>query len=132
MTTHRRLLTWAALLCLTNSPSNAQDMQLWYDKPASQWVEAIPLGNGRLGAMVFGGVQQKRLQLNEESLWAGQPVDSYPDDFQDNLKILQDLVLAGKTAEASDFGQQYMVRSPLRFALTNRSVTCCLFIPARQ
>ena len=47
---------------------------LWYRRPATQWVEALPLGNGRLGAMVFGGVERERLQLNEESLWSGGPV----------------------------------------------------------
>ena len=44
---------------------------LWYDKPALKWVEALPVGNGRLGAMIFGGMNQERLQLNEGTLWAG-------------------------------------------------------------
>ena len=48
-------------------------MLLWYSKPASQWVEALPIGNGRLGAMVFGGIERERLQLNEDSLWSGGP-----------------------------------------------------------
>jgi alpha-L-fucosidase 2 len=55
--------------------ATAQDLKLWYDKPAGQWVEALPVGNGRLGAMVFGGVDQERLQLNEGTLWAGGPYD---------------------------------------------------------
>src|SRR6218665_706979 len=46
---------------------------LWYERPASQWVEALPVGNGRLGAMVFGGIGQERIQLNEDTLWAGGP-----------------------------------------------------------
>ena len=49
--------------------------RLWYEQPAEQWVEALPLGNGRLGAMVFDGVQQARYQLNEDTLWAGMPAD---------------------------------------------------------
>jgi alpha-L-fucosidase 2 len=48
--------------------------KLWYQQPARQWVEALPLGNGRLGAMVFGGVEQELLQLNETTLWSGGPV----------------------------------------------------------
>ena len=52
--------------------------KLWYDQPAKEWTEALPLGNGRLGAMVFGSIVKERLQLNEESLWAGEPVDTYP------------------------------------------------------
>ena len=49
--------------------------KLWYQQPAAQWVEALPIGNGRLGAMIFGGVEYERLQLNEDTLWAGRPYD---------------------------------------------------------
>ena len=49
--------------------------RLWYDKPAAKWEEALPVGNGRLGAMVFGGLATERLQLNEGTLWAGGPYD---------------------------------------------------------
>jgi alpha-L-fucosidase 2 len=48
---------------------------LWYRTPAAGWNEALPIGNGRLGAMVFGGVREERLQLNEDSVWAGQKLD---------------------------------------------------------
>ena len=47
--------------------------KLWYDHPAQNWNEALPIGNGRLGAMVFGNVAAERLQLNEETIWAGRP-----------------------------------------------------------
>jgi alpha-L-fucosidase 2 len=53
----------------------ASPMVLWYRRPAAQWVEALPIGNGRLGAMVFGGIERERLQLNEDSLWSGGPRD---------------------------------------------------------
>src|SRR5688572_7009061 len=49
--------------------------KLWYRQPAASWVQALPVGNGRLGAMVFGGVDSDRLQLNEDTLWAGGPYD---------------------------------------------------------
>ena len=48
---------------------------LWYDAPAEEWEEALPIGNGRLGAMVYGGVTQETIQFNEETLWTGQPHD---------------------------------------------------------
>ncbi len=48
---------------------------LWYQQPASEWVEALPVGNGRLGGMVFGRIEDERIQLNEETVWAGQPTD---------------------------------------------------------
>jgi alpha-L-fucosidase 2 len=55
--------------------SRGDDLRLWYRRPAAEWLEALPLGNGRLGAMVFGGATSERLQLNEETLWSGGPRD---------------------------------------------------------
>ena len=54
--------------------ADSERYALWYDEPAAEWIEALPVGNGRLGAMCFGGVQEARIQLNEESVWAGPPV----------------------------------------------------------
>ncbi|HUT92659.1 MAG TPA: glycoside hydrolase N-terminal domain-containing protein [Thermoguttaceae bacterium] len=88
---------------------------LWYRQPASKWVEALPLGNGRLGAMVFGGVDEERLQLNEESLWAGEPLDVYPEHFTENLRKVQALVLDGKIAEARALGLETLTKSPTSF-----------------
>ena len=48
-------------------------MKLWYSQPAKEWTEALPVGNGRLGAMIFGGPSQERLQFNEDTLWTGEP-----------------------------------------------------------
>ncbi len=53
----------------------ADPLSLWYRRPARQWVEALAIGNGRLGAMVFGGIDNERIQLNEGTLWAGGPYD---------------------------------------------------------
>ena len=57
------------------APDSASPWTLWYRQPAEQWVEALPVGNGRLGAMVHGGTGKERLQLNEDSLWGGGPYD---------------------------------------------------------
>ncbi|TCD28558.1 glycoside hydrolase family 95 protein [Pedobacter psychrodurus] len=62
------------LIVLNFNQLFAQKQQLWYNKPAKQWTEALPVGNGRLGAMVFGGVKEELLQLNEATLWSGGPV----------------------------------------------------------
>ena len=51
-----------------------QPLSLWYNKPATYWEEALPVGNGRLGAMVYGGVSKEIIQMNEDTLWAGPPV----------------------------------------------------------
>jgi len=53
--------------------TDTASMKLWYKRPAKKWMQALPIGNGRLGAKVFGGAQSERIQLNEESLWAGGP-----------------------------------------------------------
>ncbi len=88
---------------------------LWYRQPAEEWHEALPLGNGRLGAMVFGGVPHEHIQLNEESLWAGEPLDVYPEDFAKHLKTVQQLVLDGRIPEAHDYGQEHLTAKPTGF-----------------
>ena len=93
----------STVLVLSTEPTSAQErVRLWYDEPASKWTEAMPLGNGRLGAMVFGTILKERLQLNEESLWAGEPTDVHPEDFSENIRKLQDLVLKGRISEARE------------------------------
>jgi len=62
-----------AVTPLTGAPAGG--LTLWYQQPALYWEEALPVGNGRLGAMVFGGVSDERLQLNEDTVWAGGPYD---------------------------------------------------------
>lgn len=77
-------------------------MKLWYDRPASNWNEALPLGNGRLGAMVFGTPAMERLQLNEETLWAGSPNNNIHDKAKDALPTVRKLIFEGKYVEAQD------------------------------
>jgi alpha-L-fucosidase 2 len=90
-------------------------LRLWYGEPAAKWTDAMPLGNGRLGAMVFGSVSKERIQLNEESLWAGEPTDAYPEDFSQNIRKLQELVLEGKISEARELGLAKLTKSPTSF-----------------
>src|ERR1700740_1422513 len=63
----------------------ARPDRLWYRQPAQKWVEALPVGNGRIGAMIFGGIAQERLQLNEDSLWGGGPYDPVNPEAHDAL-----------------------------------------------
>lgn len=86
-------------------------LRLLYDEPASKWTEAMPLGNGRLGAMVFGAAATERLQLNEESLWAGEPNDVYPDNFSQNIRTLQELVLEGRISKARELGLEKLTKT---------------------
>ena len=85
---------------------------LWYDKPASEWVEALPIGNGRLGAMVFGGVSRERLQLNVDTLWDGFPRDANNPAALAALPEVRRLLFAGRNAEATELAQKTMLGIP--------------------
>jgi alpha-L-fucosidase 2 len=91
------------LIALVAPPTRAQgvDLTMWYRQPAQKWEEALPLGNGRLGAMVFGGVQRERIGLSEGTLWLGKP-GARPFDPRERVHLERQraLTLAGKYAEA--------------------------------
>ena len=63
--------TFFVLFLLISNLVSGQDLKLWYSQPAQNWSEALPIGNSRLGAMVYGGIERQELQLNEETFWAG-------------------------------------------------------------
>lgn len=91
-------------------------MKLWYNKPAKEWVEALPLGNGRLGAMVFGGTTTERIALNEDTLWSGPPRDWNNPSALDILPEARRAALEGRYEDASElckkmqgpYGEAYM------------------------
>jgi alpha-L-fucosidase 2 len=86
-------------------------LTLWYRQPARAWTEANPIGNGRLGAMVFGGVASERLQLNEDTLWAGGPYDPTHDDALPALPEIRRLVFEGKYRDAHNLvGKKFLAR----------------------
>ena len=83
-----------------SAPPPEGRLSLWYRQPAHKWVEALPVGNGRLGAMVFGAVDDERIQLNEDTIWAGPPV---PEDVKGAHKAIaraRELIFAGRFREA--------------------------------
>src|SRR5690606_16347612 len=84
-------------------------LKLWYNQPANDWNEALPVGNGRLGAMVFGGVHQERLQLNEETVWTGKEVDFVNPEAKEALPEVRKLLFEGKYDEAQELAQQKMM-----------------------
>lgn len=83
--------------------------KLFYSKPSKEWEEALPIGNGRIGAMVFGHVQQEKLQLNEDTLWSGFPRDTNNYDAVRNLKKSRELLADGQYAEAEALIEQKML-----------------------
>ena len=78
---------------------------LWYSAPANTWVEALPVGNGRLGAMVFGGIAEERLQLNEDTLWSGGPRPGDNPAARDVLPAVREAIFAGQYAVGRPPGQ---------------------------
>ena len=89
-------------------------LTLWYRRPAQKWTEALPVGNGRLGAMVFGGVGRERLQLNEDTLWAGGPYDPDNTNAFAALPEVRKLIFAGQYAEAQQLAGEKMMAQPLK------------------
>lgn len=114
----RLSLLRAAALCVMlattatgQAPRTAADapLTLWYRAPAASWNEALPVGNGRLGAMVFGGVEQEHLQLNEETWWSGGPYDPVVKGAATALPEIRRLLFAGDIPRAHDlFGRRMM------------------------
>ena len=89
-----------------------KDARLWYRQPAVAWTEALPVGNGRLGAMVFGGTTRERLQLNEDTLWTGGPYDPVNPAARDTLPEVRRLIDAGKFAQAQALANAKLMGVP--------------------
>lgn len=84
---------------------------LVYDKPAANWNEALPIGNGRLGGMVYGGVVKEEIQLNEETIWAGGPGNNVPKDTYDDIEAIRTLLDKGEFAQAQELSNETFPRS---------------------
>lgn len=86
-------------------------MKIWFNRPAADWNEALPVGNGRLGAMIFGGINLERLELNEESVWTGEPRwDANPDALK-TLPQVRKLLFQGKYREAEELARKGIMGS---------------------
>ncbi|HEY0944995.1 MAG TPA: glycoside hydrolase family 95 protein, partial [Opitutaceae bacterium] len=97
----------------SEASASAAPQTLWYRQPAAQWVEALPIGNGRLGAMVFGGVELERFQLNEDTLSAGGPYDQASPEGRAALPEIRRLLAAGQYAEAQALAETKFMSRPI-------------------
>ena len=100
---------WLCLVCVTAS---AQQYQLWYDRPASHWLEALPVGNSLLGAMVYGGTDVEEIQLNEETFWSGSPHSNNSNESLGALADVRRLIFEGKEGAAAKLIDQHFVKGP--------------------
>ena len=91
-------------------------LKLWYRQPAKEWMQATPVGNGRLGAMIFGGINNDRIALNEITMWAGQPdPDQELPCGKEKLAEIRKLFFDGKIKEGNDSAQKYLSGKPNTF-----------------
>ncbi|UKS28699.1 glycoside hydrolase family 95 protein [Paenibacillus sp. HWE-109] len=90
----------------------AQDLKLWYKQPADAWVQALPVGNGRLGAMVFGRIKEERMQLNEDSLWYGGPKTREQPDAHKHLEEIRRLMFEGRPQDAEYLARMALTAAP--------------------
>ncbi len=97
-----------------NTESAWSDLKLWYRQPAKDWNEALPIGNGRLAAMVFGGTASERIQLNEDTIWAGEKRDRNNPEGAKNLPEVRRLLFAGKPKEAEVLAERTIISIPKR------------------
>jgi alpha-L-fucosidase 2 len=110
----------AAAVFLGGSPAAAADeaeppaLTLHYNRPATKWVEALPVGNGRLGAMVFGGPAEEHLQFNESTLWTGGPHEYQHPGAAEYLPTIRKLLAEGKQRQAEQLAMEHFMSVPLR------------------
>ena len=108
----RRLFTTILICACGAIVVNAQQHKLWYDKPATHWLEALPIGNSQLGAMVYGGTETEEIQLNEETFWSGSPHSNNSPEAKEHLQEVRQLIFAGKEKEAHDLIEKYFIKGP--------------------
>ncbi|MFT3704576.1 MAG: glycoside hydrolase family 95 protein [Agriterribacter sp.] len=110
------MFKWLLFICLlsTLTVKAQKDLQLWYTKPAVQWTDAMPIGNGRIGAMVFGKYDQERIQMNEESVWAGSKINNNNKQSAQHLPEIQQALFKGDYKKALELATAYMVGTPPR------------------
>lgn len=96
-----------------NASAPVEPLSLWYRQPAEKWTDALPVGNGRIGAMVFGGINRERLQLNEDTLWGGGPYDPVNPQARAALPAVRQLVFADQYREAAKLINAKVISRPV-------------------
>ena len=108
----KRILSTLFICAFTSIAVNAQQHKLWYSKPASHWLEALPIGNSHLGAMVYGGTDTEQIQLNEETFWSGSPHENNNPSAKVAIKEVRKLIFAGKEEQADSIIGRTFFKGP--------------------
>ncbi|MDE6011761.1 MAG: glycoside hydrolase N-terminal domain-containing protein [Prevotella sp.] len=108
----KQKLLLTALLILIAQMIGAQSHRLWYARPASHWLEALPVGNSHLGAMIYGGTDVEEIQLNEETFWSGSPHNNDSQEALEYLPQVRQLIFDGKEREAHKLMDEHFVKGP--------------------
>jgi alpha-L-fucosidase 2 len=119
----------AMMACAQPAQVAGDQERLWYDAPAGRWLEALPLGNGQMAAMVFGGIADETIQLNESTFWSGSPHDNNSKTSLEHLDEVRQLIYAGREEEAEALinkefipgphGQRFLTLGSLRMHFEN-------------
>ena len=100
------------ILLSTATTASAQQHKMWYQRPAEHWLEALPVGNSHMGAMVYGGTDVEEIQLNEETFWSGSPYNNDPKESKEHLQEVRNLIFSGHEEEAQRILDRYFVPGP--------------------
>ena len=107
------LVVSAFVLC-AGARAAGRPMTMWYRQPAEKWVDALPIGNGRLGGMVFGRTAEERIQLNEDTVWVGEKRNRNNPEALKALPEVRRLLFAGKPVEAEALADKTLIGIPRR------------------
>ena len=108
----KRIITSILLSAFVTLTIQAQQHLLWYDKPATHWLQALPIGNSHLGAMIYGDVKTEEIQLNEETFWSGSPYYNNSPESKAHLQEVRQHIFEGKEKEAHALIDQYFIKGP--------------------
>ena len=108
----KRIISTILFSAIATLTMEAQQHLLWYDKPATHWLQALPIGNSHLGAMIYGDVKTEEIQLNEETFWSGSPYYNNSLESKEHLQEVRQLIFEGKEKEASNLIDQYFIKGP--------------------
>ncbi len=108
----KRIISTILFSAIVTLTMEAQQHLLWYDKPATHWLQALPIGNSHLGAMIYGDVKTEEIQLNEETFWSGSPYYNNSPESKEYLQQVRQLIFEGKEKEASTLIDQHFIKGP--------------------